>query len=94
MLALQPVLEAGIGWCRRDSGASIEAQQLGHVRPLVAGANANFEGFSWLYATDPALGQDASVEQGVARPIGEFDASSTAKPRRWFWWPRPRPMSM
>jgi hypothetical protein len=29
----------------------------------VAGANANFEGFCWLYATDPALGQDASVER-------------------------------
>jgi hypothetical protein len=40
-------------------------------------SETNFEGFSWLYASGPALGQDASMKEGIARPIGEFDKAKS-----------------
>jgi hypothetical protein len=51
----------------------IDADDLGDVRPLVAGANTNFDGLARLYGVDAALSQHAPVEEGVARPIREFD---------------------
>jgi len=43
------------------------------VRPRVAGADPNFEGFARLHGVDAALRQHAPVEEGVAGPIREFD---------------------
>jgi hypothetical protein len=39
----------------------------------VAGAKSNFESFTGLDSTDPALSEDAAMQERVARPIGEFD---------------------
>jgi len=39
----------------------------------VAGAKSNFESFTGLDSTDPPLSEDAAMQEGVARPIGEFD---------------------
>src|SRR5215469_12272431 len=41
--------------------------------PLVAGADPHFEGFSRLNSRDPTLGQHASMKEGVAGPIREFN---------------------
>ena len=41
--------------------------------PFVAGANANFEGFTRLHGVDAALSQHAPMEEGVTGPIREFD---------------------
>ena len=41
--------------------------------PLVAGADPHFEGFAWLNGSDPILGQHASMKEGVAGPIREFN---------------------
>jgi hypothetical protein len=43
------------------------------MRPFVAGADPHFEGFARLNSVDPALGQHASMQERVARPIGEFN---------------------
>ena len=43
------------------------------MRPFVAGADAHFEGFTRLHGVDPALSEDATMEEGIARSIGEFD---------------------
>ena len=43
------------------------------MRPRVAGADPNFEGFARLHGVDAALRQHAPVEEGVAGPIREFD---------------------
>ena len=45
------------------------------MRPLVAGADPNFEGFTLLHGIDAALSQDGPMEEGVAVPIREFDKS-------------------
>ncbi len=45
------------------------------MRPRVAGADPNFEGFTRLHGVDAALSQHAPVEEGVAGPIREFDKS-------------------
>jgi len=42
------------------------------VRPRVAGADPNFEGFAPLHGVDDALRQNAPVDEGVAGPIREF----------------------
>jgi hypothetical protein len=60
-------------WCRRLSGAAIDADDLGDVWPFVAGANTNFDAISRLHGVDAALSQHAPVEEGVAGPIREFD---------------------
>jgi hypothetical protein len=41
----------------------------------VAGTNPDFEGFARLHGVDPALGQYASMKEGIAGTIGEFDES-------------------
>jgi hypothetical protein len=41
--------------------------------PLVAGADPHFDGFARLNGSDPTLGQHASMKEGVAGPIREFD---------------------
>jgi hypothetical protein len=43
------------------------------VVPCVLARRADLEGFTRLYGVDPALSQHAPVEEGVARPIREFD---------------------
>ena len=45
------------------------------MRPRVAGADPNFEGFARLHGVDAALSQHAPVEEGVAGSIREFDKS-------------------
>jgi hypothetical protein len=39
----------------------------------VSWTDAHFEGFTRLHGVDPAVSEDARVEEGVAGPIGEFD---------------------
>jgi hypothetical protein len=39
----------------------------------VSRTDTDFEGFSGLHSVDPALSQQAPLEEGVARPIREFD---------------------
>jgi len=39
----------------------------------VSWTDTDFEGFSGLHSVDPALSQHAPVEEGIARPIREFD---------------------
>ena len=63
----------GSPWCCWNSGAAIDADDLGDVWPFVAGANTNFDGLSRLHGGDAALSQQAPVEESVARPIREFD---------------------
>ena len=43
------------------------------MRPRVARADPNFEGFARLHGVDAALRQHAPVEEGVAGPIREFN---------------------
>ena len=43
----------------------------------MAGADTDFEGFSWLWGVDPALSQHASVKEGIAGTIGEFDEAES-----------------
>jgi len=43
------------------------------VRPFVSWTDVHFEGFTRLHCVDRALSEDAPMEEGVARPIGEFD---------------------
>ena len=43
----------------------------------MTGADAHLEGFSWLYAADPALGQHASVKESIARPIGQLEETKS-----------------
>jgi hypothetical protein len=69
--------------CRRLSGAFIDADDLGDVRPFVAGTNPDFEGFARLHGVDAASSQQAPVEERIARPIREFnepEAFVRAKP--------------
>ena len=47
------------------------------MRSLVAGADAHFEGFAGLDSGDPALGQHASMQERIARPIGEFNKAKS-----------------
>jgi hypothetical protein len=54
-------------------------------------AKTNFDGLSRLHGVDAALSQQAPVEEGVARPIREFDESEPllrAKPldHPVHWW--------
>jgi hypothetical protein len=56
-----------------SSSARIDGQHLGDVRPFVAGADTNFERFSWPDGGDPAMSQYASVKEGVTGTIREFD---------------------
>src|SRR6266478_500066 len=62
-------------WCRRLSGAAVDADDLGDVWSLVSWTDADFEGFTRLYEGDAALRQHAPMEEGVAGPIREFDKS-------------------
>ena len=59
--------------CHWSGGAAIDAEDFGDVWPFVSWADAHFEGFTRLHCVDPALSEDAPMEEGVARPIGEFD---------------------
>ena len=43
------------------------------MRPRVAGADLNFEGFTRLHGVDAALSQHAPMEEGIAGPIREFN---------------------
>jgi len=43
------------------------------VWPFVTGADPHFEGFARLNGSDPTLGQHASMKEGVAGPIREFN---------------------
>jgi hypothetical protein len=61
------------------------------VWSLVSRTDADFEGFSGLHSVDAALSQQAPVEEGIARPIREFDepeALVRAKPldHSVDWW--------
>ena len=47
------------------------------MRPLVAGADPHFEGFARLNSGDPTLGQHASMQKRIARPIGEFNETKS-----------------
>ena len=51
--------------CRWSGGARIDAQHLGDVRSIVAGTNTDFEGFSLLNGCSAALGQHASMQEGL-----------------------------
>ena len=42
---------------------------------LVSRTATDFERFSGLHSVDAALSQQAPVEEGIARPIREFDES-------------------
>ena len=44
---------------------------------FVAGADPHFEGFARLSSGDPTLGQHASMQERIARPIGEFDETKS-----------------
>ena len=49
----------------------------------MSGTDADFDGLSRLYGVDAQLSQHAAVEEGVARPIREFDEAEAlvrAKP--------------
>ena len=55
-----------VAWAfdRRDAVGTavlVDTQYLGDMRPFVAGADPHFEGFSWLYGVDTALGQNAPM---------------------------------
>ena len=39
----------------------------------MTGADPHFEGFARLNSSDPALGQHASMQESIARPIREFN---------------------
>ena len=56
-----------------SGGTAIDAQHLGDVWPLVAGTNTHLDLLARLHSGDPTLGQHASMKEGVARPIGEFN---------------------
>ena len=43
------------------------------MRPLVAGADPDFDRVTRLHGVDAALSQHAPVEDGVTGPIREFD---------------------
>ena len=43
------------------------------MRPFVSRTDAHFEGFTRLHGVDPALSEHTPMEEGVARPIEEFD---------------------
>ncbi len=47
------------------------------MRPRVAGADPNFEGFTRLHGVDAALSQHAPMEERVAGPIREFNESES-----------------
>ena len=59
--------------CSRNSGAAIDADDLGDVWSLVSRTDPDFEGFAGLHSVDAALSQQAPVEEGIARLIREFD---------------------
>jgi hypothetical protein len=40
--------------------------------PFVSRADPHFEGFTLFHRIDPALSEDAPMEERVAGPIGEF----------------------
>jgi hypothetical protein len=61
--------------CHWSSSAAIDAQHLGDVRPFVSWTDAHFERFTRLHCVDPAVSEDAPMEEGVARPIGQLDES-------------------
>jgi len=61
--------------------------------PLVAGADPHFEGFAGLNSGDPTLAQHASMQERIARPIGEFNEAKSLFGVEPFddpadWWPR------
>jgi hypothetical protein len=61
------------------------------VWSLVSRTDTDFEGFSGLHSVDAALSQQAPVEEGIPRPIREFDESKPlvrAKPldHPVHWW--------
>src|SRR3984893_14646259 len=58
-------------WCRRLSGAAVDADDLGDVWSLVSWTDADFEGFTRLHGVDAALSQNAPMQEGVAGPIRE-----------------------
>src|SRR5262249_41260282 len=83
-LGAEPFHRAGLldGWpvrCRRlgtqpsrchwNSGTAVGAQHPGDVWPLMAGADLHFEGFARLNSGDPALGQQASMQERIARSV-------------------------
>src|SRR5262249_1296729 len=63
--------------CHWGSGAAVDTQYLSDVWPFVAGADPHFEGFAGLNGGDPTLGQHASMKEGVAGPIREFNEAKS-----------------
>jgi hypothetical protein len=63
-------LEIRSPWRCWSSGAAIDADDFGDMWPLVSRTDTDFEGFSGLHCVDLSLSEDASMEEGVARPIG------------------------
>jgi hypothetical protein len=59
--------------CHWSGGTAIDAQHLADVRPFVSWTDSHFEGFTRLHGVDPALSQNASMKEGVAGPVREFD---------------------
>jgi hypothetical protein len=51
----------------------IDTDDLGDVWPFVSRTDTDFEGLARLHGVDAALSQQARVEEGIARPIREFD---------------------
>jgi hypothetical protein len=43
----------------------------------VSWTDEHFEGFTQLHGVNPALSQHASMKEGIARPIGEFDEAKS-----------------
>ena len=66
-----------IGVVSRARRCCYRRLDLGDVWTLVTGADAHLEGFSWLYAADPALGQHASVKESITRPIGQLEETKS-----------------
>ena len=54
----------------RNSGARIDTQHLGDVRPFMSRTNPNFEGIPRLHGVDAPLSENCLMEKSVAGTIG------------------------
>ena len=58
----------------------MEAQHLGYMRPLMTGADSNFESVARLHAADAAPREHTPVEEALVGLIGKLD-----EPKSLLW---------
>src|SRR5207302_11029509 len=58
---------------RRGGGAGIDADDFGHLRSSLSRRDADLEGLARVHRGDADAAQHGSVQERIARPVGQLD---------------------